>query len=88
MPYQDRKILYSEIEKERGNPLIVYVTSISPNYSASMAADSIPFIINQIDMIDSNEKEVDFMIISNGGDPITALRINSLLRKDSKKLMF
>ncbi len=86
MSYQDRKKIYSEIEKERKNPLIVYVTSIRPNFSAKMAEDAIPFIINQINLIDSKVTEVDFMIISNGGDPITALRINSILRERFKKI--
>lgn len=86
MSYQDRKKIYSEIEKERNKPLIVYVTSIRPNMSASMAGDAIPFIINQINSIDSKVTEVDFMIISNGGDPITALRINSILRERFKKI--
>ena len=86
MSYQERKKIYAEIEKERKHPLIVYVTSIRPNLSASMAGDAIPFIINQLEKIDTNEKEVDFLIISNGGDPITALRINSILRERFDKI--
>lgn len=86
MSYADRKKLYSIIQQERKNPLIVYVTSIRPNLSASMAPDAIPYILEQINKIDSSKKEVDFMIISNGGDPITALRINSILRERFEKI--
>lgn len=86
MSYQERKELYKKIQAERNHPLIVYVTSIRPNLSSSMASDVIPFIIEQIDLIDSSENEIDFMIVSNGGDPITALRINSILRERFKKI--
>ena len=86
MSYQERKELYKKIQEERKHPLIVYVTSIRPNLSSKMASDAIPFIIEQIELIDNNENEIDFMIISNGGDPITALRINSILRERFEKV--
>ncbi len=86
MAYIDRKKIYAEIQKERKRPLIVYVTSIRPNLSASMAGDAIPFVIEQINSIDEKEKEIDFLIISNGGDPITSLRINSILRERFEKI--
>lgn len=86
MSYQVRKELYKKIQVERKHPLIVYVTSIRPNLSSQMASDVIPFIIEQIDLIDSSENEIDFMIVSNGGDPITALRINSILRERFKRI--
>lgn len=81
MSYKERKKMYEDMEKERKRPLIVYATSIRPNLSSSMAGDSIPFIIEQVNAIDEKVKEIDFMIISNGGDPITALRINSILKE-------
>ncbi len=86
MSYEDRKKLYEEIRKERKNPLIVYVTSVRPNLSSQMAQDAIPYIIEQIDNIPQTIKEIDFMIISNGGDPIVAQRINSLLRDRFEKI--
>lgn len=86
MSYETRKKLYEQIKKERKNPLIVYVTSIRPNLSSQMAQDAIPFIIEQIDNIDDSIEEIDFMIISNGGDPITALRIHLLLKERFKKI--
>lgn len=86
MSYEDRKKLYKEIVKERKNPLIVYVTSIRPNLSSQMASDAIPYIIEQINNIPQNAKNIDFMIISNGGDAITAQRIHSLLRERFEKI--
>lgn len=81
MGYEQRKKLYHKFEKLRNRPLIVYVTSIRPNASAQMAADAITSIIEQVRKIPDEQKNLDFMIISNGGDPITALRIVSILRE-------
>lgn len=84
--YEKRKELFEKIEKLRGRPLITYVTSIRPNMSANMAGDAIVQIIKQIEAIPKEQKEVDFLLVSNGGDPITSLRIVSLLRERFKKL--
>lgn len=46
-----------------------------------MAGDAIRPFIDQLELIPSDIKEVDFLIISNGGDPITALRMMSILRE-------
>lgn len=86
MPYKERKTIYKQIIQKRNKPLIVYVTSIRPNMSCNMASDSISQIIEQIDEIPGNEKEIDFLIVSNGGDPITSLRIMSLLRERFEKI--
>lgn len=86
MSYATRKALFEQIENLRGRPLIAYVTSIRPNLSGQMAGDSIDHIIAQIQQISSDKREIDFLIISNGGDPITALRIISLLRERFDKI--
>lgn len=81
MGYIERKSLYEKIEKIRKKPLISYVTSIRNGLGGSMAGDSIRPLIDQLEMIPQDEKDVDFLIISNGGDPITALRIMTILRE-------
>lgn len=86
MSYIDRKDMFKKIEEKRGRPLISYITSIRPNLSGIMAGDAITSIIKQIGVIPESEKEVDFLIISNGGDPITSLRIMSLLRERFEKI--
>jgi len=86
MSYKTRKDLFAEISEKRGKPLISYVTSIRPNMSCNMAGDAIIPIIEQIDLIPEDVKEIDFLIISNGGDPITSLRIMSLLRERFDKI--
>ena len=86
MGYQDRKVLYEKIEKNRRRPLISYVTTTRPNVRASMSNDVLPSIIRQIEAIPNDQKEVDFLIISNGGDPIASLKIINILRERFKKI--
>ena len=81
MSFSERKQLYESIINYRKKPLISYVTSIRPNLGGIMAGDAITPIIEQINSIPEEERKVDFLIISNGGDPITALRIIGLLRE-------
>lgn len=86
MSYNSRIELFRQFEEKRGRPLISYVTSIRPNLSGHMASDVIVHIIDQIRTISAEKKEIDFLIISNGGDPITALRIISILRERFSKI--
>ena len=81
MSYTERKELYNSLSQIRGRPLIVYVTSIRPNLGCNMASDAIPQVIQQIKEVPDECDSIDFLIISNGGDPITSLRIMSLLRE-------
>lgn len=86
MSYANRKELLRKISEKRGRNLISYVTTIRPNMSCNMAGDAIIPVIEQIDSIPDTAQEVDFLIISNGGDPITSLRIMSLLRERFDKI--
>lgn len=80
--YKDRLDLYSQIEDIRKRPLIAYVTSYRQNSGAGIiSADVIPEFCNQIKLIPDKYKKIDFLIVSNGGDPITVWRIMSLLRE-------
>ena len=86
MGYQERRVLYERIESNRKRPLISYVTTIRPNVRVSMSNDVLPSIIRQIEAIPSDQKEVDFLIISNGGDPIASLKIINILRERFNKI--
>ena len=81
MTYSDRVKLYRKIEKLRGRPLIVYSTSLSPFHGGSMSLDSIPSFCEQIDSIPEQYNSADLLIISYGGEPISAWRIINLLRE-------
>lgn len=84
--YKTRLAIYKKIEKIRGNPLLVYITSQRENASGIMAGDVIDEFIEQIEMLPSETEAVDLYIESNGGDPLVALRIISLLRTVVKKV--
>lgn len=86
MGYNERKQLFDRIIQKRQRPLLTYVTSIRPGMSSHMAGDAIRPIIDQLELIPKEEKQIDFMIISNGGDPITSLRIMGLLRERFEKV--
>lgn len=81
MGYTERKQLFDKIIQERQRPLLTYITSIRPGMSSQMAGDSIRPIIDQLELIPKEDTAIDFLIISNGGDPITSLRIMGLLRE-------
>ncbi|MDN5358069.1 MAG: hypothetical protein PWR17_1238 [Candidatus Methanomethylophilaceae archaeon] len=51
-----------------------------------MGIDAIPEICAQIGKIGEKEKEVDFLIVSQGGDPIVPWRIIGLLRDRFEKI--
>lgn len=86
MGYLERKKLFKEVEERRARPLVTYVTSLRPGMSGNMAGDAIRPFIDQLECIARNEKSIDFLIISNGGDPITALRMMGLLRERFKNV--
>lgn len=86
MGYTERKQLFDKIVLKRQRPLLTYVTSIRPGMGCQMAGDSIRPIIDQLEQIPKEEKNIDFLIISNGGDPITSLRIMGLLRERFEKV--
>ena len=86
MSFSERLSIYHQIQTIRSHPLISYVTSIRPNSSGQMASDVISLIIQQMDAIPSDITEIDYLIISNGGDPIVSSRIISLLRERFSKI--
>lgn len=81
MGYLDRCELYRQIEQVRGRPVISFVTSLRTNASGQIAADVIPEVVRQLSSVPDDAEEVDVLLVSNGGDPIVAWRIASLLRE-------
>jgi hypothetical protein len=76
-----RQALYKAIEDYRKKPLIVFATSTRPNVGGTMAADSVREFIDQIQSIPDAGKAVDVLIHSNGGDPLAAWKLMSLIRE-------
>jgi len=86
MNIKTRVKLYKDLEKKRGNPLIVYVTSQRGGAFGSMASDSINELIDQMRVLPEKMEAIDFLIESTGGDGLTAWRIAFLLRSKAKKV--
>ena len=78
---EDRIKFYAELEKLRNRPLIVYVTSARSGMGGLMGADAIPEFLDQLELLPSDAKAVDLLVVSNGGDPIVAWRVITLLRE-------
>ena len=86
MSFSTRQLLYKKLEEKRNRPLITYITSLRPGMGGNMAGDAIRQFIDQLNLLSKTTKEIDFLIVSNGGDPITSLRMMSLLRERFEKI--
>lgn len=86
MNIDSRLELYRSLEKNRKNPLIVYVTSQRQGASGLIAPDVLPELIEQIELIPEKTSAVDLLIESTGGDGLVAWRAISLLRSKVKKI--
>lgn len=82
----ERNQIFEKIKTIRNNPVIAYVTSVRNGQSWSIGNDAITSIIAAIQSIPEEFKELDFIIISNGGDPIAAQRLISFLRERFNKI--
>lgn len=85
MGLQARFALYKKVEARRKRPLIVYVTSNRLNANGHIAADSVPELLDQLQRLPAGTKELDLLIVSDGGDPTVAWRIVSLIRERATK---
>lgn len=81
MAFAERTELYRQIEQLRGKPLVTFVTSLRAGAGGQIAGDVLPEIIREIIHLPKSVREIDLLIVSNGGDPVTAWRIASLLRE-------
>jgi hypothetical protein len=81
MGIRERSALYSEMERLRGRPLLVYVTSSRFNANAQIAGDVVPEFLDQLQKLPAGCKELDLLLVSNGGDPTVAWRVVSLIRE-------
>jgi hypothetical protein len=86
MGWAQRVALYKKLEVHRKRPLVVYVTSKRKGVDASMSSDALPHLIEQIDALPSEAKNLDLLIASYGGDPMVAWRIMTLIRQRVEKV--
>jgi len=89
MSYEERVNLYRQVENIRGRPLLVYITSPRQGGNGGqMGSDVIPEFCEQISRISIKEKNIDLLVVSQGGDPIVPWRIMGILRERFKKIGF
>ncbi len=87
MAIENRLKTYKEIEKLRGNALIVYVTSQRPGAPGIMGKDAVSEFIQQLETLRGDEREtVDLLIESDGGDSLVSWRVISMLRERFKRV--
>jgi ClpP class serine protease len=83
--YETRLKLFNQFEALRGRPLIAYVTSLRPNVFGMMEPDALSSIISRVQAVPKTDAEVDFLIVSDGGDGMMASRTVNILREKFKK---
>ena len=81
MGFKKRLEICRQIEEHRQHPLLVYVTSKREGIEAEMATDALPYLIDQLDGLPDGTANLDFLVVSFGGDPMVAWRIMSLIRQ-------
>ena len=86
MSVETRLDLLRQIEERRNRPVLLYATSLRPNAAGQIASDVIPHFARVLDTLPTNTKELDLIVVSNGGDPTVAWRIVSLIRERCEKL--
>ena len=82
---EQRVALYAQMERLRKRPLIVYVTSSRGGATGQIAADVVPELLDQLQVLPEDTEAVDLLLVSNGGDPTVAWRVVSLIRERVSK---
>jgi hypothetical protein len=62
------------MESHRGHPLLVYVTSKREGIDASMATNALPYMIDQLDALPPETRELDILIASSPGGQASVSR--------------
>src|SRR5689334_17511388 len=85
MALLERVELLKKIEAARGRPVITYITSPRPGAAGAIAGDMVNELMSQLNVLPPNTKQLDLLIVSNGGDPTVAWRIVTLIRERVQK---
>lgn len=91
-PLDLRKACYKDIEKHRGNPLLVYATKflgqLPPGIPNFIDLEDIDGFTDMINSVAKDVKEVDVLVHSPGGKPDATERIVTILRNRFEKVNF
>lgn len=80
----NRLDLIKKIENKRRSKVIVYITGDRPNLSTRIAPDVLRPLAKHLSLLGS-QKRIDLFLYTRGGDVITPLRINHLMREFTKE---
>ena len=82
MTRESRLPLLQALEAERGTNVITYVTSTRDNLNTSMAMDVVPILYRHlVDLPGDNDRAIDLLLHTNGGDGVVPWRIVTLIRE-------
>ncbi|MCL2067416.1 MAG: hypothetical protein FWG99_08130 [Treponema sp.] len=84
MGLSERQVLINNIENKRNSLVLTYITSTRPNLEVQMAMDCIRKIYDHIKN-NSDKKDIDLYLMSNGGDGTVPWRLVTLIREYTNK---
>lgn len=79
MNYQDRQLLYKQIETQRNTKVFAFVTGDRPGLETQIAQDCIDLFISLLDEVGPTKK-ISLILHTNGGQTMAAWRLVNLLR--------
>ena len=79
----NRRNLYTSLEKIRNSKVILYATSDRRHMEANIAADILPVFVNHLDTIGDVEK-ISLVIYTRGGETLAAWSLVNLIRNFCK----
>ena len=74
---------YQELEQKRESKLLVYSTSNRVGMETQIAPDILPKFTEHLDIIEKADK-ISLLLITNGGDTLTAWSLVNLIRSYCK----
>jgi ClpP class serine protease len=89
MAREERQKLIADLEKERGDDVVVsYITSTRGNFEIQIADDVLPLLYRHlVKHVDRAKKGVDLFIHSNGGSGTVHWRMVNLIREFTEKFV-
>lgn len=83
--YNERKVFYKKIEKERGSKVIAYVTGDRENLGTQIGSDVPDILIEHLDVIGKADM-ISLILYTRGGDTLAAWNIVNLIREFCREL--
>ena len=81
MSFEERKVLYQELERIRGSRVLTYITTGRPNVPGQIAQDAIRQFIRHLELFETKPTNIDIIINSFGGDGLASWRLITMLRE-------